>query len=75
MRKLYPIVLGLALIFNLSFADKNITKMSNEIPGIGTVHQYQTGKNTYVGINLNLEMLFITTATGSGFYPSGLFPP
>lgn len=74
MRKLYPIVLGLALIFNLSFADNNITKMSNEIPGIGTVHQYQTGKNTYVGINLNLEILFIATATGSGFIHPGYSP-
>lgn len=74
MRKLYPIVLGLALIFNLSFADNNITKMSNEILGIGTVHQYQTGKNTYVGINLNLEMLLIVTATGSGFTHPGYSP-
>jgi hypothetical protein len=37
------------------------------IDGIGTVQQYKTEKNTYVGINLNLEMLYIATETGSGF--------
>ncbi|NLW47879.1 MAG: hypothetical protein GXY86_11155 [Firmicutes bacterium] len=63
MKRFYTIVLGIIFLFNLSFADNNFTKISNEIPGIWPVYQYQIGKNTYVEINLNLEMLFIATAT------------
>lgn len=49
-------------------ADNNeIKQFPKEINDIGTIGQYQTGKNTFVGINLNLEMLYITTVTGSGF--------
>lgn len=44
MKRFYTIVLGIIFLFNLSFADNNITKILNEIPGIGPVYQYQTGK-------------------------------
>ena len=48
-----------------------LKQLPQEIKGVGTVQRYQTGKNLFVGINLNLEMLYIATVTGSGFTHPG----
>lgn len=67
MRKLFALIVFATFLCSLTFADNDITPQPYNIDGIGAVQQYQTGKNTYVGINLNLEMLYIATETGSGF--------
>jgi hypothetical protein len=71
MKRFYGFVLGVLLLFNCALADNEIRQFPREINGIGAVQYYQTGKNTYVGINPNLEMLYIATATGSGFTHPG----
>ncbi|HBE78360.1 MAG TPA: hypothetical protein DDW65_11365, partial [Firmicutes bacterium] len=67
MKKFLILIIFATFLCCLTFADNDITPQPYNIDGIGAVQQYQTGKNTYVGINLNLEMLYIATATGSGF--------
>ncbi len=67
MRKLFVLFIIIIFLFNLALADGGIRPFSLNINDIGAIQQYQTGKNTFVGINLNLEMLYIATETGSGF--------
>lgn len=67
MKKFFAFIILILFLCNLAYADHDITPISHNINGIGVVQQYKTGKNTYVGINLNLEMLYIATAAGSGF--------
>ena len=68
MKKLYLLFLEfIILFFNPVFAETAVNCIPREIEGIGTVYSYQTGKNTFIGVNFNLELLYIATATGSGF--------
>jgi len=67
LKKFYIFVLGLIFSFNLVWADNQVIKLSKEINEVGIVHQYKTSENSCVGFNLNLEMLYIATMTGSGF--------
>jgi hypothetical protein len=67
VKKFFALIVFATFLCCLTFANNDITPLPQSIDGIGAVQEYQTGKNTYVGINLNLEMLYIATETGSGF--------
>ena len=59
MKKLFTVVLGIILLFNPTFAKITVNSIPEEIENIGTIQKYQTGKNSFIGVNLNLELLFI----------------
>ena len=71
MKKLLVLVVGIIFLLVPVFADNEITMITQENSGIGTVHQYKIGENTYVGVNFNLETLYLATETGSGFTHPG----